>query len=205
MSNGWCYQGGETAKGPMPFGLVAEEIPAKPPPAKPPPAPAEPDGGSVPAGRAAIRKGFWEDRRRIGPSGLGGCLAVVGVGQVMAVPATIISILEYYSVGAIADVVFENIFTIFLCMLTDAAVITIISISVVLLLNRAKYFPRMFVAQFPLTVIAETVDGVVLSAGGVGPDDMEFVIGRVATTIVLAAICVPYMLTSKRVANTFVR
>ena len=166
-------------------------------------------------GEALVFRSTREERNR-GPEGLGGWLIVPAIGLVL----TVFKILAYFGVQVaplVADGTYGQLTTpgselyhpLWLPLLLlegggNGVLLAMALAAICLYFMRSRWFPRMHIA-FMLTNAVLML--VLFFMGAKIPALMEVhdvqAVGDMTRGLVAAAIWVPYMLTSKRVRNTF--
>ena len=193
---------------------VAKEV-FRPPPlhksAPPPPPVSDPPVIREPAVDAEDAAAFKNVKPEL--SGLGGWLTLVALGQIIGFLRFAVDVGKYY-----AKDLDEKVWTQFpLTMWGEAAMNVFLAAlfvcTIVLMFRRSREFPRYFIAQFPVVILTPFVSNLWVAltlAAATGKSMTEFMsmtekeaVG-IFTTIVGAAIWIPYMLRSQRVKNTFV-
>ena len=144
-------------------------------------------------------------------TGIGGWLALVALGQVVGVPRLVVSLGQYYS--TISDELWKR-FPIALLgeAALNAAMVGLMVWTTVLLFQHSRRFPSFFIWQMIFTIVVPFVDLVWLALNFALATDKpvsEFLTIEVAerlqmfAVVISAAIWIPYILRSRRVANTF--
>jgi len=181
---------------------VAQKLPPLPSP------PAEVRGPAVTADDATEFKHVKPD-----PSGIGGWLGLVALGQVVGILRLIVSLAQYYAS------VKQEIWTRFaLAMWGEAALnagfVCLCIYTASLLFRHSRSFPGFFIAQEVWGVLVPLVDPLWVSfaiSQAVHKPVVELLTidprqgGRVIVGAIGAAIWIPYILRSRRVANTFTK
>jgi hypothetical protein len=151
-------------------------------------------------------------------TGIAGWLALVAFGQVLGPIIFILSVLK--DLSEVASY-FDRLSLTFLGALVLSLAATIFFVyTSFLFFRRSKKFRTFFVLEIlvsifigPITVLwlAASVSLVTgqpfekLLHDGLGPDDIAKELGQLTVILISAAIWIPYMFKSKRVANTFTR
>lgn len=144
-------------------------------------------------------------------TGLGGWLALVGFGQVAGILRFLVSIGEYYSKMD------NQLFTKFPTTMWGEAVmngglIWLFAYTTLLFFRRSRDFPRYFILQFvaaisaPIVALLWVALTIALATGRPFADYLSFDPkdgGQLVATMIGAAIWIPYIRKSRRVANTF--
>jgi uncharacterized protein DUF2569/uncharacterized protein DUF4339 len=144
-------------------------------------------------------------------SGIGGWLALVAFGQVAGILRLVVSLGQYYT--TISDDLWKR-FPVALLgeFVLNAAMIGLVVWTTVLLFQHSRRFPGFFIWQTFFSIVVPLVDLVwIASMFSLATDRpiAEFLIVetnegmRMFASVVGAAIWIPYMLLSRRVANTF--
>ena len=185
---------------------VAQQL-FRPPPLRraPPPVPVVP----TPAGVDREASDF--KNVKLAPAGIGGWLGLLAFGQVVGIMRLAVSLSQYYTTldpqittkfpTAIWGEAALNAVFVWLCVYT-----------LVLFFRRSRNFPRFFIWQMVVVIVFPFLDllwiASIISLSN-GRPFAEFLTldaregAQIITALIGAAIWIPYMLRSKRVANTF--
>ena len=146
-------------------------------------------------------------------TGIGGWLALLAFGQVVGVPRLVVSLGQYYT--TISDELWQR-FPVALLgeAALNAAMVGLVVWTTVLLFQHSRRFPNFFIGQMIFTIVLPFVDLVWLASNFALATDKpisEFLTIEAAERLQIfgvvfsAAIWIPYVLRSRRVANTFTR
>ncbi|MHC2624132.1 hypothetical protein ACVIW2_006164 [Bradyrhizobium huanghuaihaiense] len=177
----------------------------------PPPDPASPPvevirEPAIPAEDAAAFKNVQPE-----PTGISGWLGLLAFGQVIGTMRLVVSIAQY--VQSISDDVWA-VFSIEIRgeIALNGALICLAIWTTVLLFIQSRRFPAFFIAQMICALLIPVIDRVWIASIfsvalnrpftdflAVGPAE----VGRMIVGVISAAVWIPYVLRSRRVANTF--
>ena len=171
----------------------------------PPPAIREP---VVDAGDAAEFKNVKPEL-----TGIGGWLGLVAFGQVVGILRLLVSLGQYYP--TIDDELWKRFPTaLWGEAVLNAAMVGLVVCTTVLLFRHSRHFPSFFIWQMIFGIVMPLVDLVWLASIFAFATDKpisEFLTleakegAQMFATVIGAAIWIPYILRSRRVANTFTR
>jgi hypothetical protein len=192
---------------------VAQQI-FRPPPLRPGPPPIPPISAPLvrePVIDAEDAAHFKDVKPEL--TGIGGWLALIGFGQIIAVVRFLVSVGEYYS--KIDGQLFEKFpTTMWGEALMNGAVLWLFVYTTSLFFRRSRYFPRFFIYQFVAATcmpIVELLWGAFTIAFTTGRPFVDLLSidpkdgGQIIAALIGAAIWIPYIRYSRRVANTFIR
>jgi hypothetical protein len=190
---------------------IARQV-MRPPPLRPR-TPPEPPPIREPAIGAEEAAQFKDIKPEL--TGIGGWLVLVVFGQVVGLVRLIVSNGEYYAKDASIAVLFERFpATAWGEVALNVSMVALVVYTTVLLFQKSRAFPRFFILQVCATIFLPIFAllwvGFTLSFATGTPfgdlinavDHKDF--AQIGTGIVGAMIWIPYMLRSRRVANTFV-
>jgi hypothetical protein len=145
-------------------------------------------------------------------SGIGGWLGLLALGQVMGILRLIVSIGQYYT--TVSDELWKHFPTaIWGEAALNAIMVGLCVYTVVLLLRHSRQFPRFFIWQMIFVVCMPLLDlvwvGSMIALAMDRPISEYLKIepkegGQMIVGAIGAAIWIPYILRSRRVANTFI-
>jgi hypothetical protein len=183
---------------------VAQQL-FPPPPlvSAPPPAVREP---IVDAGDAAEFKNVKPEL-----TGIGGWLGLLAFGQVLGILRSLVLLGQYYTT---LDGEFWKRFPVALWgeAALNAAIVCLVVYTTVLLIRHSRHFPRFFIWQTIFVIMMPLVDRVwiaLIFAPATNKPISEFLTfeakegAQMFVAVIGAAIWIPYILRSRRVANTF--
>lgn len=149
---------------------------------------------------------------RDGPEGIGGWLILPVIGLFLTPIRGLVQFRDYASLTETFQLLSggQQAFLVAEIVLNVIFVIVFPIVLLILLFNRKQRFPRLYAFWGIVSLVffigdliaAKMLFGDVFAAGGVELLD-QATIQELVRSIVLAAIWVPYMLTSRRVRNTF--
>jgi len=184
---------------------VAQQLFPPPPPSgsAPPPTVREP---VVDAGGAAEFKNVNPEL-----TGIGGWLGLLAFGQVVGILRSLVSLGQYYTK---LDGELWNRFPVALWgeAALNAAMVGLVGYTTVLLIRHSRHFPRFFIWQTIFVIMMPLVDRVwiaLIFAPLTNKPISEFLTleakegMQMFAAVIGAAIWIPYILRSRRVANTF--
>jgi hypothetical protein len=139
------------------------------------------------------------------PKGVGGWLALLAFGQVVGVLSIFVSALKHPNLVLLLQ---DQIPVVVWGEAIMADALALVSLSTASLLFRhSRSFPRFFICQTVLAICFPFVDVFLASlsstSGPVFVSGLEKDAGQLGATITGALIWIPYVLRSRRVANTF--
>jgi hypothetical protein len=168
-----------------------------------------------PAGKPAVAEGNAAEIKNVQPalSGIGGWLGLVAFGQVVGILRLVVNVGQY--TASLGNDVWQRFPTAAWGELSMNASLICLSIyTAVLLFNHSKQFPRFFIVQMIFAALFPIIDllwvAAIFSASlnrpfsdfiKIDPTDG----GRMIVGAIAAAIWIPYVLCSRRVANTFTK
>jgi transglutaminase-like putative cysteine protease len=143
------------------------------------------------------------------PEGLGGWMILPSL-QVVIGPPALILVGYAWAKDLGSDAVFKSLpllnqYLVFAIVLLVAAMLVLSLAQLVLLFKRRNSFPRLFILLKAAYLVLGIFSLSAVSASKAGDSIVWFEIRTLAATLVSVAIWVPYMLSSGRVAATFVR
>ncbi|WP_426435902.1 DUF2569 domain-containing protein [Bradyrhizobium genosp. P] len=144
-------------------------------------------------------------------TGLGGWLALIGFGQLAGILRFLVAIGEYYS--SMDGQLFEKFpTTMWGEAVMNGAQFCLYAYTAALFFRRSRSFPRFFILQFVATIcmpIVALLWAAFTIAFATGRTFVEFLsfdakdTGQLIATSIAALVWIPYILKSRRVANTF--
>ena len=186
---------------------VAQQL-FRPPPLRSAPPPV-PRAVREPAVDAADAAAFRNVKPEL--TGIGGWLGLVAFGQVMGILRLLVSLGQYYT--TMDDQLWKQFPTaLWGEAALNAALIGLAVYTTVLLIRHSRYFPHFFIWQMIFVIVMPLVDLVwiasilALATNKPMSDLLTFDAkdgGQIFAGVIGAAIWIPYVLRSRRVANTF--
>ena len=152
-------------------------------------------------------------------TGIGGWLILIGIGRVIALPATLWIILHAYvpqlTSGALdklsqpGSAVYSTLWKPMILFEFYNNIVLVIFEVVLLLLffKKKKWFPKVYISMLIFAIIFTIIDAALVSKlqSSISISLNIDPVTPVAKVLVSSAIWIPYFLISKRVKNTFIR
>jgi len=191
---------------------VAQQL-FRPPPLRRPPPPVPPVGAALAVRRPVVEAEEAAEFKNVKPelSGIGGWLGLLAFGQVVGILRLIVSLGQYYT--TIDEQIWKKFPTaIWGEAALNAAGIWLAVYTTVLLFRYSRHFPRFFVWQMIMVICMPLLDLLWIAfiiAGSTGQSIGSSLTlepregGQIIAGVIGALIWIPYVMRSRRVANTF--
>lgn len=153
------------------------------------------------------------------PVGLGGWLIIVGIGRVLNPIILIMTIINTYLPQITSDLydelsqpgndAYSSLWkpTFYFELYCNALILIISVILLVLFFRKKKLFPTIFICTLVLNILFTIIDAILITKiqDSISIDLQMDSIASIIMPIFFCIIWIPYILTSKRVKNTFVK